>query len=85
MSALDPSKKIAYHDGDKVDVMPSGNPLDGIYQGTIMGPASTPNIIDYWIVKLDTPIPGYPWSAISVGHVFIRPHGSNQPFLCENP
>ena len=83
MKALNPSNKIPYKNGDKVEIIPSGRIENGIYRGTILGPASQPNIIDYWIVGLDEQIPDYPWDAVSIGHIFIRPQGTNQKFLCE--
>ena len=81
MSTLHPDNKIAYHEGDRVEVALSGD-VDRVVKATVCGIASA-HIIDHWIVRLDEPIGTWEFSCISVQHTFIRPLGDNRPFLCE--
>lgn len=81
MNTLHPDNKIAYQEGDRVEVALSGS-VDAIVHGTIRG-ISSEHIIDHWIVQLDMQLPTWKFSCINVQHTFIRPEGDNRPFLCE--
>lgn len=78
---LHQDNKIEYTDQQQVQVTLDGN-IDNVVTGRIVGKASS-GIIDIWIVLLDKPIEGFPFSAFTTSHTLIRPLGDNRPFLCE--
>jgi hypothetical protein len=82
LNPLNPDHKPQFKDGDAVEFIPDGNTEGPLYKGKIVGIAVA-HIIDHWIILLDTPVPGYPWSAVSIPHTFIRRAGSNEPFPCQ--
>lgn len=82
INPLHPDNKIEFADGDRVEVALAGF-IDNVVTGTIIGMATTPGVIDNWIVLLDTKLPTWPYRAIVVGHPFIRRDGANEPFLCQ--
>ncbi len=71
LSALDPALKIDYQDQDPVMVRLNGPTSPAVF-GRILGRATAPDILDYWIVLLDEPLPDYPYSAVSVPHIFLQ-------------
>ena len=79
MRLLDPKNKTNYCNGDLVEFLIG----DTIYRGTIAAPASTPNVIDYWVVNLSEKIDGWDWGCAVLGHNFLRLCGDNNPFICE--
>ena len=79
MHFLDPNNKTNYRNGDCVEFKIG----DMVYKGNIAGPATSPNVIDYWIVKLSDKIVGWEWDCVVIGHNFLRLLGDNKPFICD--
>lgn len=81
VNPLDPALKIKYADGAPVQIALAGNPKH-LLTGRIVGFMSE-HVIDTWAVELDAKLPDWDYRVIPVQHTFIRPMGSNEPFLCE--
>jgi hypothetical protein len=79
---LHPDSKPQFKDGDEVEFTPDGSVDSPIYSGRIVGRATSPDVIDNWIILLDAPIPEFEWSAVCMPHTLIRRKGSNEPFSC---
>lgn len=71
-----------YKDGDRVEFTVDGDVSD-IRLGTVRGIVSR-HFVDFWIVVPETPITGWPYSALLVQSSFMRRVGENRPFECEN-
>lgn len=72
-----------YQMNDRVQCALNGD-VNNIIGGRIVGKATIENVIDFWIVDFDRTFePEYPYTTVSVQHTFMRPFGSNKPFLCE--
>ena len=78
---LDPKHKVAYANRAPVQIALYGDP-NHLVTGVVVG-IFIKDIVDYYAVELDTFLPDHPYKVISVQHTFMRPMGSNEPFLCE--
>ena len=79
---LHPDNKIMYREGQHVKIAMHGN-IKNIYTGVIRGFAIQ-GLLDFWIVELDKPNDLiWPYSCLTVQHIFLLPIASNERFLCE--
>lgn len=77
-------QKFKYNDRVEFDLYSFGEnqPRGSLIRGRIVGLVSE-HIIDFWIVEMDEFLPLWEFKAISVQNTFLRPEGSNEPFLWE--